>query len=225
MSEPPARPNGQEARRIRTRERLVDTASRLFSQTHPAGVTVDDIIQAAGLAKGTFYNHFPDKDALSLEVRRRAMARTDESVTALNAGVEDAAERIARGVCYYARLVFLDPVLAGLLASNLPLELSSDSIALTGVSADVALGISSGQLRTATRESGALFVVGGAAILMQRLLTEPSPALATLLTQQIVAMTLKGLGVESEKAERISARCCEEILDGPLASASQDPAG
>lgn len=209
----PAAINGQEARRIKNRERLVDTASRLFSLTHPAGVTVDDIVQAADLAKGTFYNHFPDKEALALEVRRRVMASADEGVSALNDGVDDAAVRIARGVCFYARLVFADPVQAGLLARNLPLELSSDSIALTGVSADVARGISSGRLRIATRESGALFVTGAGAILMQRLLAETSPAFAILLTQQMVAMTLRGLGVESDEAERIAALCCAEILD------------
>ena len=209
----PAAINGQEARRIKNRERLVETASRLFSLTHPAGVTVDDIVQAADLAKGTFYNHFPDKDALALEVRRRVMASADEGVSALNQGVDDAAARIARGVCFYARLVFEDPVQAGLLARNLPLELSSDSIALTGVSADVARGISSGRLRVATRESGALFVTGAGAVLMQRLLTETSPAFAILLTQQMVAMTLRGLGVESDEADRISAQCCAEILD------------
>lgn len=205
--------NGQEARRIRTRERLVETASRLFSLTHPAGVTIDDIVQAAELAKGTFYNHFPDKDALALEVRRRVLARTDEAVAALNDGVEDAAVRIARGVCFYARLVFQDPVHAGLLARNLPLEVSSEAIAPMGVSADVARGISAGRLRVATRESGALFVMGAGAILMQRLLAETSPAFTVLLTQQVVAMTLRGLGVESDEAERISAKCCEEILD------------
>lgn len=205
--------NGQEARRIRTRERLVETASRLFSLTHPAGVTIDDIVQAAKLAKGTFYNHFADKDALATEVRRRVMSRTDEGVTALNAGVEDAAVRIARGLCFYARLVFQDPVHAGLLARNLPLEMTSDSIALTGASADVARGISSGRLHVATRESGAIFVVGAGAVLMQRLLAETKPAFAALLTQQVVAMTLRGLGVERSESDRISARCCEEILD------------
>lgn len=82
-----------------------------------------------------------------------------------------------------------------------------------GVSADVARGISAGRLRVATRESGALFVMGAGAILMQRLLAETSPAFTVLLTQQVVAMTLRGLGVESDEAERISAKCCEEILD------------
>lgn len=206
--------NGQEARRIRTRERLVETASRLFSQVHPAGVTIDDITRAAGLAKGTFYNHFADKDALALEVRRRVMARADEAVTALNAGFDDAAVRVARGLCHYARLVSADPVQAGLMVRHLPLELTSDSVAVTGVSADIALGISTGRLRAATRESGAIFVIGAGTVLMQRLLADGAPAFTMLLTQQMVSMTLKGLGVAADEAERIAAQCCQDILTG-----------
>lgn len=50
----PAGVNGQEARRIKNRERLVVTASRLFRLPHPTGVTGDDIVQAADLAEGAF---------------------------------------------------------------------------------------------------------------------------------------------------------------------------
>lgn len=218
--EPPKPGNGQEARRVRTRERLIETASRLFSQTHPAGVTIDDITQAANLAKGTFYNHFTDKDALAQEVRRRVMARSDEAVTALNAGVDDAAVRVARGLCHYARLVSSDPVQAGLMVRHVPLELTSDSVAVTGASADIALGIATGRLRAATRESGAIFVIGAGTVLMQRLLADGAPAFAMLLTQQMVSMTLKGLGVAPDEAERIAAQCCEDILAGGLGLSS-----
>lgn len=209
----PAGMNGQEARRTKTRELLIETASRLFSERHPAGVTIDDIIQAAGVGKGTFYNHFADKDVLATEVRRRVMAKTDAGVTALNDGVQDPAVRIARGLCYYARLVYRDPVHAGLLAQNLPLDMSSSTLAMMGVGNDVARGIASGRLRVAARESGAVFVIGAGTSLTYRLLTENSSAIAVLMAQQIVAMTLKGLGVNGEEAEQIAAQCCEEILN------------
>ena len=46
------------------RRRLLDTATRLFytSGIHAAGI--DRIIAEAGVAKATFYNHFPSKDDL-----------------------------------------------------------------------------------------------------------------------------------------------------------------
>ncbi|MBU8895445.1 TetR/AcrR family transcriptional regulator [Corallococcus sp. H22C18031201] len=50
-------------RRERTRV-LEDAALRLFLERGLDAVTIDDITQAAGVAKGTFYRYFEDKAAL-----------------------------------------------------------------------------------------------------------------------------------------------------------------
>lgn len=46
------------------RRRLLDTATRLFYQGGIHAVGIDRIIAEAGVAKATFYNHFPSKDDL-----------------------------------------------------------------------------------------------------------------------------------------------------------------
>jgi AcrR family transcriptional regulator len=43
---------------------LADAALRLFLERGIDGVTIDDITQATGVAKGTFYRYFEDKSAL-----------------------------------------------------------------------------------------------------------------------------------------------------------------
>lgn len=48
------------------RRRLLDTATRLFYTEGIRAVGVDRIIGEAGVAKATFYNHFPSKDDLVL---------------------------------------------------------------------------------------------------------------------------------------------------------------
>jgi AcrR family transcriptional regulator len=48
------------------RRRLLDTASRLFYAEGIHAVGVDRIIAEAGVAKATFYKHFPSKDQLVL---------------------------------------------------------------------------------------------------------------------------------------------------------------
>lgn len=48
------------------RRRLLDTATRLFYAEGIRGVGIDRIIAEAGVAKATFYNHFPSKDDLVL---------------------------------------------------------------------------------------------------------------------------------------------------------------
>jgi len=48
------------------RDRILDTAFRLFYARGIRGVGVDLIIAESGVAKATFYKHFPAKDALVL---------------------------------------------------------------------------------------------------------------------------------------------------------------
>jgi AcrR family transcriptional regulator len=48
------------------RERILDTAFRLFYARGIRAVGVDLIISESGVAKATFYKHFPAKDALVL---------------------------------------------------------------------------------------------------------------------------------------------------------------
>ena len=55
----PGRPDSSPARR-----RLLDTATRLFYEEGIHTVGIDRIIAEAGVAKATFYNHFPSKEDL-----------------------------------------------------------------------------------------------------------------------------------------------------------------
>ncbi|MDR7034807.1 TetR/AcrR family transcriptional regulator [Mesorhizobium sp. BE184] len=48
------------------RRRLLDTATRLFYEGGIHAIGIDRIIAEAGVAKATFYNHFPSKDELVL---------------------------------------------------------------------------------------------------------------------------------------------------------------
>ena len=51
----------------RTRRRITDTARFLFNRHGFAGVTIDSVMEAAGLTRGGFYNHFSSKEQLYRE--------------------------------------------------------------------------------------------------------------------------------------------------------------
>ena len=75
----PGRPGGRrEAHRRERLQELEDAALTLFLARGLDGVTIDDITQAAGVAKGTFYRYFEDKtalvDGLLEPVRRELLA-------------------------------------------------------------------------------------------------------------------------------------------------------
>jgi AcrR family transcriptional regulator len=52
------------------RERLLESAQRVFAQSGYDGTTVDDIITAAGTSRATFYRYFKGKDAIFDELSR-----------------------------------------------------------------------------------------------------------------------------------------------------------
>ncbi len=50
--------------KVRTRERIVESARRLFNRHGFEQVSIDQIMAEAGLTRGGFYNHFDSKDQL-----------------------------------------------------------------------------------------------------------------------------------------------------------------
>jgi len=53
-------------RRSSPRDRILEAAALLFAENGIGRTGVDSLIEAAGVAKATFYRHFPSKDALVL---------------------------------------------------------------------------------------------------------------------------------------------------------------
>lgn len=55
-------------RAIEKKRRILEAASRLFAREGYQGANAKTIAREAGVAVGTFYNYFPDKKALLMEV-------------------------------------------------------------------------------------------------------------------------------------------------------------
>lgn len=51
-----------------TREKILQSAYRCFYEVGYNGTSVQDVVDAVGAPKGTFYNHFKSKEDLALEV-------------------------------------------------------------------------------------------------------------------------------------------------------------
>jgi AcrR family transcriptional regulator len=65
--------------RLQTRDRLFDAAVAEFRRQGVSEAQIEDIVRIAGVARGTFYLHFPTKDHVLMELLRRkqeAVART-----------------------------------------------------------------------------------------------------------------------------------------------------
>jgi AcrR family transcriptional regulator len=75
--------------RARTRDRLVEGGRELFAQRGLHHVTSHDIASQAGVATGTFYNHFKDKHELFKEVARQSISELMQIIDRLQDSSDD----------------------------------------------------------------------------------------------------------------------------------------
>src|SRR3984885_7871777 len=66
---------GRDAQRQQTRQKVYAAALAEFKRTGMAAADVGDIAAAAGVARGTFYFHFPTKENVLAELERHEEAR------------------------------------------------------------------------------------------------------------------------------------------------------
>lgn len=93
------------------RQALLDAGGRLLREKGYAGTGLSEILKTAGVPKGSFYHHFPSKDAFVLEIldryieeqRERIEAYLDRNdlspVSRLRGFFEAEAERLRREGC------------------------------------------------------------------------------------------------------------------------------
>lgn len=196
----------------RTRAALIAAGRKLFCERPVDAVAIDDIVQAAEVAKGSFYNHFPDREALVREVTAEIRAGVERAVARANAGVEDPARRMARAVCVYLRYAVDDPERAGVLVRIHSGHTSTSTPLNRGLVDDVAQGLAQGRFAVATTESAVLYVLGVAQLALIRVTQEPTAAVAVSLAQQMCALLLRGLGVPGTEPEAIAAQAADEIV-------------
>lgn len=208
----------------RTRGALIAAGRRLFCERPVDAVTVDDIVQAAGVGKGSFYNHFADREALVRAISAEIRAGVERAIDCANADIEDPARRLARACCTYVRFALDEPERAGFLVRVQSSHTSLEAPLNRGLVDDVSRGLRTGRFRVATLEAGVLYVLGVTQMVLTRIVREPSAALAVSLAQQMCAMTLSGLRVPDADADVIAAQASEEIVRvGAFATAFAEP--
>lgn len=115
------------AQKTNVRERLLTAAYETLHRNGFNATGVQDITDAAGVPKGSFYNHFESKDALGVEVVAHYAARGAERRQAL---VDGPAAPLARLKAYFRSLNQLGPASgfsSGCLLGNFSAELASQS--------------------------------------------------------------------------------------------------
>lgn len=146
MSEkaPDHRPRVAAERRERMRQRLVETALLVFAEKGVGASVIPDVVAAAGVSQGSFYNYFRSNEELLAAVGDELSGELVQLIEPVVGDIADPALRVATGIRCYLHYARIHRLLARFLAAaGLPL-LARHSAALRYLPADVEEGQRSG---------------------------------------------------------------------------------
>jgi AcrR family transcriptional regulator len=109
----------RERTKAANRAAILRAALEAFGELGYEGVAVRDIVRRTPLASGTFYNYFPDKDAVFAAVVADAARSARRRVQAARAEAGSYPELVERGFRAYFEWVVEDPVRFAFLRRNL----------------------------------------------------------------------------------------------------------
>jgi TetR/AcrR family transcriptional repressor of nem operon len=116
-------------REEKSRAALVEHGTRLILRSGYAGTGLVELLQAAGVPKGSFYNHFDSKEAFGVELVQHYYAWHDRQLASLLAETERSPLERVRS--YFDRLLQLavdaSPQTRGCLMGMLALEMAGSS--------------------------------------------------------------------------------------------------
>jgi AcrR family transcriptional regulator len=110
-------------KKARTRAQLIAAARSLFARYPVEAVTVDDVVKEAGVAKGTFYGHFDDLQAMTIAVAEELVRSMDDVLQPARLSLSEPAHRIAFGCCCFIDKGLSDPAWAAVVARMLTTSL------------------------------------------------------------------------------------------------------
>ena len=99
-------------RRQKMRLRLLESALQVFAEKGPDGAVIDDMIVAAGISRGTFYNYFRTNEELLIALAETLSDELAQLVDALVQGIDDPLTRVALALRAYLHTARSYPLFA-----------------------------------------------------------------------------------------------------------------
>ena len=209
----PGTPRYRGLRRTVNRLALMGAAEELFGLRGFANVSVDEITARAGVAKGTFYNHFSDKAEMANQIALEIRTGLRERIGQMKSTSPDPARHLAIAMSLFLLLALEQPNRALILISliNDPTDVNSPMNA--PVRLTLQSGEASGRFRLASIEASLIMVIGVVSAGIRNLTEQPTRAPSSLITD-LVVHALRSLGLEWDDAHAVAT---ETILNPDLA--------
>jgi AcrR family transcriptional regulator len=203
----------QEPRRLRTRAALLTAGLDLLAERSIDAIAIDEIVDAANVSKGSFFNHFQDKQEFAREIAAEIRSQVELEVTAVNDAITDPAQRLVRGICRYVRFALTEPREARVLMKTDDNSLGPAHALNAGLRADLSAGLRSQIFTAPNLDSAVLMAVGICQVLMSFVLTKPvTRAAAIATTSDLLSLVLSSLSVNPSDARALAQHAVTEII-------------
>lgn len=173
------------ARRARTETRLLAAGLRIFAEKGPDAPVVDDFVRAAGISRGSFYNHFQSVAELLEATSVWTTEGTVREIERALEGVQGPALRLGTGVRLFLLRAESDPVWCRFVARVWKLG------RLAAPRRDLRDGLRQGEFRFRELESALDVLLGG---LRQALFRIGAGRASREYRDAVVEMCLQALG-------------------------------
>jgi AcrR family transcriptional regulator len=208
-----AKPTRTDRRMVRNRKALLNAAEKLIAERGLERATIDEITETADLAKGTFYNHFKDKNEIAKELALTIRRDFDAEVGVAQTGIEDPAERLAAGICVFLRKAATAPTHAAVVAHMYGQWLRPEAAGNRKLRRDLEYGYRVG--RFSTNEPGVALVmtVGVVQAGMMHALELADWNAVEKLALALSGLVLRALGVKWKEVQTISTKAVARVFD------------
>jgi AcrR family transcriptional regulator len=188
------------AKSARTREQLLDAARSLYARQAVESVAVEDVVREADVAKGTFYVHFKNIEAVQFAVADELTETFVNLLQPRRAIFKAPIERIADGCYTFLRQAAVNPRWGGLVARYAWSFPTVGSTARDLLAEDLRQATRKGQISENSSDLATAIVVG---IVLQAMRSASEGNLQGADMPFAVSAILQALGVSRREATRV----------------------
>lgn len=199
-------------RRERMRARLLESALVLAAAKGPEAVSIDDVIGAAVVSRGSFYKYFDSPASLMQELAAEVSHGVIETMHPLVDPLPDMAARVAAGMRMALRLVHDHPVLGAFMVRAGWPAMERTHLFFTAVGASLDRGIRQGRFARMHADVALNLLAGSMVGAMHSMTRAKVPR---DFAEQTTAAVLRALGLPEAEALDLATR--------PLASPPIEP--
>lgn len=175
-------------RRARTQARIVAAAMRVFAEKGPDAPVIEDFIRAAGVSRGTFYNHFTSTEELLTATSKSLEDDLIRSIEAEIGKLKDPVERLATGIRIWLARSQADPAWCAFIVRSR----NRGRLVERQVTTDLRRALRAGTLSFPTLEVARDLAIGTTLEAMVRIMSGP---VARTYADDVVRVVLRGLGL------------------------------